>query len=235
MSDTCDSCDNKPSHHFASPLIRAQETSVRMFDPEKLIILPYCGENQGRVDNLLKSSPVGGSDNTPYRRIWEGIDPTAIQERINLALGMVVGRVENIDVSLFCGQESTPYEIAKSPPDIIKFFEGLIRYVGENGIPHDSHLYVVTHSHFMLSIGLQSADGGKPFNNSIYLVKSFDFRTKQFAEITMMESGQDEGSIQANVESSPDISDVCDSDKRQREGMDDGLLPISPSLSPSPS
>ena len=212
-----DLCDLKSSYHFASPLIRAQETSVRMFAPEKLIILPYCGEHQGWVDDhLLKNN-----DNTPYRKIWEDGDQAAIQGRINQALGMVDGSVENIDVSLFCDQELPPYEIAKSQPDIIKFFEGLIGYVEKHRIPSHSHLYVVTHSHFMLSLGLHREGNteGKPFNNSIYWVKSFNARTNKFTDSMMIKPGYDEGDIKEIVDFSPSISGNCDFDKIQREGM----------------
>lgn len=191
--------DESRSIFFASPLIRAQQTCVEMFNPKELIIMPYCGEHQSSLDLDLDFF----NDNFPDKKVWGpgSIEEDTLKDNIKKALLVTCSNggedcnpnLEelNIDVSRFFNTEGlTPYQIAIKQPDIIEFFENLIEYVTGNNIPEGSKLYVVSHSHFMKDLGLYAPESvAKPFNNSIYKIKVFDSEEKKFSDYDIMDPG----------------------------------------------
>jgi len=166
-------CDSESSYYFASSLMRAQETCVRMFNPRELVILPFCKESGM------------GNDNSPDPKIWKNSVRVELERRLKEALSTEC----EIDASLFFDHKRftdsdglNPYKMANSEPDIMKLFSGLMGYVEHKEIPDRSKLFIVTHSHFMKNLGLyepgtETSTQDKPLNNSVYLVKSFNLGT----------------------------------------------------------
>jgi len=216
-----DICIGLDGFCFASPLIRAQQTCVEMFDPNKLIIMPYCGEHQSSLDLDLDFF----NDNFPDKKVWESDNEDTLKNNIKNAL-IVGSNSKNdveIDVSLFFNAGGLrPYQIAIEPPDIIKMFVNLIKYVDDNEIPQSSNLYVVSHSHFMKDLGLYASNGSsKPLNNSIYKINEFDSNTKKFIDPVLIYSGSTTEDIDGVKASSSNKKQIraCNDLRLQRKNL----------------